>query len=88
MVEQLSLPGLEPGGPQPPRPRAKPAARPPRKPFNLFFALHPAPADAVTLVATKTCLTCCPVEMMGWLLCISSGRRWASPWRTRFAISR
>ena len=51
MPEQLILPGVEPGGPLPPRPRAKPAPRLPRKAFNLFFAIRPAPDDARRLEA-------------------------------------
>jgi 2'-5' RNA ligase len=51
MPEQLILPGVEPGGPPPPRPRAKPALRRPRRAFTLFFAIRPAPDDARKLEA-------------------------------------
>ncbi|APW43087.1 hypothetical protein RS694_11480 [Rhodoferax saidenbachensis] len=50
MSEQLTLPGMEEGGPAPPRPRPKPILRP-RRAFNLFFAIRPAPDDALTLEA-------------------------------------
>lgn len=51
MPEQLILPGVEPGGPQPPRQRAQSAPRRPRKAFNLFFAIRPTPEDARRLAA-------------------------------------
>lgn len=49
MPEQFSLPGFEPGGPAP-RPRARAPQRF-RRAHALFFAIRPAPGDALALAA-------------------------------------